>query len=177
MKTIKRKKIMSMVMALMVFFCSESILTHAASISQISESRPSYGVVINISSNSYLRVHPEPNLSSEEIAKLYNDDCVMIIGQSGNFYHVKYDKHGSKGYVYKDYVSYVDTTGYLVCAVDEGTLYMRSGAGTSYGELASIPKGTAFAYITQIWANGWYRGVYGNIVGYTSGEYTDYVAF
>ena len=101
----------------------------------------------------------------------------MIIGQSGNFYHVKYDKHGSKGYVYKDYVSYVDTTGYLVCAVDEGTLYMRSGAGTSYGELANIPKGTAFAYITQIWANGWYRGVYGNIVGYTSGEYTDYVAF
>ena len=177
MKTIKRKKIMSMVMALMVFFCSESILTHAASISQISESRPSYGVVINISSNSYLRVHPEPNLSSEEIAKLYNDDCVMIIGQSGHLYHVKYDKHGSKGYVYKDYVSYVDTTGYLVCAVDEGTLYMRSGAGTSYGELANIPKGTAFAYITQIWANGWYRGVYGNIVGYTSGEYTDYVAF
>ena len=177
MKTNKRKKIMSMVMALMVFFCSESILTHAAPISQISESRPTYGVVINIDSGSTLIVRSAASLSSSEKSRLNNDDCVMIIGQSGNFYHVKYDKHGSKGYVYKDYVSYVDTTGYLVCAVDEGTLYMRSGAGTSYGELANIPKGTAFAYITQIWANGWYRGVYGNIVGYTSGEYTDYVAF
>ena len=177
MKTNKCKKIMSMVMALMVFFCSESIITHAAPISQISESRPSYGAVINISSTSYLRVHSEPNLSSEEIGKLYNDECVMIIGQYGNFYYVKYDKYGSKGYVYKDYVTYYDSDGYLVSAVDYGTLNMRSGAGTSYEKLADIPMGTAFAYITQIWANGWYRGVYGNKIGYTSGEYTDYVAF
>ena len=177
MKTNKRKKIMSMVMALMVFFCSESIITHAAPISQISESRPTYGVVININSDSSLTVRSAASTSSSSLGKLYNDEVVMIIGQSGNFYHVKYDKYGSKGYVYKDYVSYVDTEGYLVSAVDDGTLYMRSGAGTSYGDLANIPKGTAFAYITQIWANGWYRGVYGNVIGYTSGEYTEYVAF
>ena len=177
MKMNKRKKIMSMALALMMFLCSESILTHAAPISEISESRPTYGVVININSDSYLTVRAGASVSSGEEGRLYNDECVMIRGQVGNFYHVKFNKDGAKGYVYKDYVSYVDTDGYLVCAVDSGTLYMRSGAGTSYEDIASIPKGTAFAYITQIWANGWYRGVYGNKVGYTSGEYTDYVAF
>lgn len=177
MKTNKRKKIMSMVMALMVFFCSESIITHAAPISQISESRPTYGVVINIDSNSSLTVRSAASTSATVLGSLYNDEVVMIIGQSGNFYHVKFNDAGEKGYVYKDYVSYVDRPGYLVSDVDYGTLNMRSGVGTSYEKLADIPKGTAFAYIIQITTNGWYRGVYGNVMGYTSGEYTKYVAF
>ena len=167
-----------MALVAIIILNTASILTlNAASISEVSVNKPTYGVVRNIDEGSYLTVRQGPSASTTKLGELYNNDAIMIIGASGNFYQVMYNVSGNLGYVSKTYVEYVDTTGYLVCNVDSGTLNMRSGVGSSYEVIASIPKGTAFGYVTQIATNGWYRGVYGNKMGYTTGAYTRYVQY
>ena len=94
----------------------------------------------------------------------------MIVERCSNgFYKVQYDANGHYGYVSSKYVREYDLD-YYCTANTSGTLNMRSGRGTSYGIVASIPSQKNFPVLLVI--GSWDYALYGNTDGYVSTQYT-----
>lgn len=60
------------------------------------------GYVYNVSSGG-LRVRTEPSTSSRVLGTLYSGNSVNIVGETGNWYKIKYNS--SYAYVHKDYIT------------------------------------------------------------------------
>lgn len=172
MKLNKLKKCMqtvtAMTMALLVGMLNV-VNVQAAGIEKASVSKPLYGMV-NLDDGN-LNVRQGATTSSAIIGSLKNYSYIMVVGQEGNFYRVQYDTAGNYGYVSKTYVILASSNYYLVSEVDSGTLNMRDNSTLSSSIRASIPKGTHFAY-RETYNEDWFNGVYGNVSGFTSEQYT-----
>ncbi len=154
----------------MVLLTANSLSVHAQSISDVSVSKPGYGIVTT-SDGSGVNVRNAPNLTSSQIIiSAPADSRLMIVGESGDFYKVQYDTNGHYGYVTKQYLTFIPMNYYLQANTSSSNLNMRESNSTSSAKIASIPKGTCFAYWVEL--TEWYRGVYGNAFGYTSKDYT-----
>lgn len=171
--TEKFKKFAAITLAgAMILLTANSMSVHAQTISDVSVSKPGYGVVTT-SDGSGVNVRWEANTDSNNIiVSIPNGTNVMIVGEEGDFYKVQYSKDGYYGYMTKEYVKFTSKSYYLKANTSSSPLNMRSGASTSASVLAKIPKGTGFAYVSGSASDGWYRGVYGNVTGYTSADYT-----
>lgn len=173
MKGIKKFIVLGMVAALII---GNIWTVSAASIGQVSKSRPVWGQVSGVDTGSSLNVRQTPDITAAIISSLPAYSFIMIVGEAGDFYEVQYNTAGNYGYVSKDYILFVGSNYYLVTNIDGGNLNMRSGAGTSYGISAKIPMNTSFAYVKD-YDDEWYQGIYGNVNGYTSKQYTKKVDF
>ena len=78
-----------------------------------------------------------PSTSYESLAKLNKGDKVEYISTSNSWTKAKYNNQ--TGYIYSKYISEIETKiKYVNCSA----LNVRSGAGTNYSIIKTIPNGT-----------------------------------
>ena len=100
-----------------------------------SQNTTAQGIVVNITS--YLNVRSNASTSSKVLGKVYKNDKVDIIGQTGSWYKINYK--GKTGYVSKDYVA-KGTTKIQPKAQQKAkkNLYDYYGAIKSVGKWSSV---------------------------------------
>lgn len=119
-----------------------------------------------------LRLRAEANTSSSILATVPKGTQVVVLENEVNGWY-KVDLNGTVGYMSADYLSVsvqadVDLgTGTL--NTDGASLNLRSGPGTGYKKVASIPADAVLS-ITGI-ENGWYKTSYNGKEGYVSSDY------
>ena len=115
-----------------------------------------------------LNVRRSANTSSEVISSLYKGSYVTLMWRSGDWWYVEFDD-GKYGYCHSDYIDTVSASAKLVKTAS-GNLNVRSGAGTSYSRIGSLPSGEV---VLVLWTSGdWSRVLYnGTKLGYVNSSY------
>ena len=142
------------------------------------------GKVVNV--QSALNVRNGASTSSRIIGSLSNGSNVTILGESGNWYKIKYGN--STGYVSKDYVktseessnsntgnnassssgeSSSNKSGKVVNV--HSSLNVRSGASANSSVIGSLANGSNVTIVGE--SGSWYKIKYGNTTGYVSKDY------
>lgn len=94
-------------------------------------------------------------------------EVVVLENQKDGWYKVDLD--GTVGYMSADYLSVTPSTYTGTLNTDGFSLNLRSGPGTNYSKVESIPSGAALI-ITGI-EDGWYQTSYNGVKGYVSSDY------
>ena len=115
-----------------------------------------------------LNVRSQASSGAPVVASLKKGSYITLISKSGSWWKVEYAK-GKYGYCHADYITIVQGTPVTVSTQSSG-LNVRSGAGTSYGKVATLYKGEAVLLLTT--SGGWSRVLYhGTKTGYVSAQY------
>lgn len=121
-----------------------------------------------------LNVRSGASTGAPAVAALHNGSYVTLISKSGSWWRVEY-ANGAYGYCHADYITAVPGSAATV-GTQSSALNVRSGAGTSYPKLGSLPKGQVVIVLST--ANGWSRILYhGTKTGYVSGQYLSAAAY
>ena len=106
---------------------------------------------------------------AEALALVGYGTTVAVTGKSGGWYQVRYD--GIDGYLSGEYLDLRTSglTGYGQVTAD--VLNLRSGAGTDYETVTSLPYG-AWVSVSGF-ENGWFYVDYDGVSGYVSGDYLE----
>lgn len=122
---------------------------------------------VNVTSG-WLNVRTAASASSAVAGKLGKGSFVTLISKSGDWWRVEY-ADGRYGYCHADYITPVAGTPATV-KTNSSNLNVRSGAGTSYAKVASLPKGKTVMVLSA--GGGWSRILYqGTKTGYVSSQY------
>lgn len=150
---------------LMMLLCAVFLLMAAPGAEAASHDSKAGAVT---TSGGQLNVRREASSGAAVVASLKKGSYVTLIGKSGSWWKVEYDKD-RYGYCHSDYITVVQGTPVTV-TTRSGSLNVRSGAGTSYPKTASLPKGETVLFLkTQ---GGWSRILYhGTKTGYVSAQY------
>ena len=152
------KKILAFVLAVVIAAGSFSVVADAASVGA--------GVVSVTSGN--LNVRSSPSSGGSILTVLSKGSYLTLSQKSGSWWRVEY-ANGKYGYCHANYINTVPATKAEV-ATGWGSLNVRSGAGTGYAKVESLPKGTDVMVLST--ANGWSRILYhGSRTGYVSSAY------
>ncbi|SHH52178.1 SH3 domain-containing protein [Sporobacter termitidis DSM 10068] len=120
-------------------------------------------------SSGALNVRSSAGTSGAILTKLYAGTYVTLITKTGSWWYVEYAP-SAYGYVSADYIKYVYGTYAVQVAASSGNLNVRSGAGTSYGVIGTIPSGRTVLVLSE--SGGWDRVLYnGTATGYVSTSY------
>ena len=118
--------------------------------------------------SSALNVRASASTGAAVVATVRKGSYITLLSRTGSWWQVEYG-NGLSGYCHGDYITIVEGTPVTV-ATRSGPLNVRSGAGTSYGKVASLAKGETVIRLTT--ANGWSRILYHGIkTGYVSAQY------
>lgn len=146
-----------------VLLCGSLSLTASAAGTQL------YG--IGFVNSTSLRLRSEPSTSSSILAVASSNECVVVIGQSGDWYHVNYNL--KEGYMHKSFLDVLTREnaelGYGV--VTGSGVNLRSGPGTGYRVVSTAAKG-AKCYIIGL-NSGWYKVIYGSNICYIRSDYLE----
>lgn len=121
-----------------------------------------------------LRLRSTPAAESDILATATNGTSVVVLEDTGTgWYKVNYNS--VEGYMSGEYLE-VSTSadadlGYGEVNADGSTLNMRTGAGTGFDTLASIPSGTVLKLAGV--KDGWYKVTYQGREGYVSSDYIE----
>lgn len=115
-----------------------------------------------------LRLREEANTDCTILATVSKGTNVTVLDNQPEGWY-KVDWNGTVGYMSADYLSVTVQAQTGTLNTDGSSLNLRSGPGTDYDKVASIP-GDAVLSITGI-ENGWYRTSYKGIDGYVSSDY------
>ena len=120
---------------------------------------------------SSLRLRSGPSTSSATLDYAYNDEVVILLEKTGNWYKVIYNLQ--TGYMHADYLDVTTREnaelGYG--RVNGSSVNIRSGPSTSNTSIAKGQLGDT-AYIIGI-NNQWFKIIYGDKVGYIRSDYLD----
>ena len=115
-----------------------------------------------------LNVRSSASTTAPAVAALHNGSYVTLISRSGSWWRVEYG-NGAYGYCHADYITTVAGNAATV-QTQSSALNVRSGAGTSYGKLGSLPRGQVVIVLSS--SGGWSRILYhGTKTGYVSAQY------
>lgn len=115
-----------------------------------------------------LNVRASASTGASVVASLRKGSHITLLSRSGSWWKVEYGK-GRQGYCHANYITIIEGTPVTV-ATQSAPLNVRSGAGTSYTKVASLPKGEVVIRLST--ANGWSRILYHGIkTGYVSAQY------
>ncbi len=174
-KILNVKNVIAMAMALLIVVGNHyTICAGTSSPTTVSVEKPGFGMVMLDSGT--LNVRKAASTSAEIITSLPNESFIMIVGRSGNFYKVQYDKYGNYGYVSMDFVEFWYEEYYLKVKNITGNLNMREIAEAGAEIVGSIPANTSFAHFYDV-GSSWYCGLYGNQVGSVSATYVDKLTY
>lgn len=126
---------------------------------------------IGFTTGSDLRLRQQPSTGSKILDVSPKNEVVVVIGKSGDWYHVIYNM--TEGYMHKNYVS-VQTTqnAELGYGKINGTdVNMRTGPGTNYSAVTQGNTGDK-VYILGI-SGGWYKVIFGEKICYVRSDYVD----
>ena len=120
---------------------------------------------------SSLRLRSGPSTSSATLDYAYDDEVVILLGKTGNWYKVVYNLQ--TGYMHADYldVSTRENAELGYGRVNGSNVNIRSGPGTSNASIAKAQVNDK-AYIIGI-NNQWFKIIYGDKVGYIRSDYMD----
>ncbi|MBZ9636854.1 C40 family peptidase [Clostridium sp. FP1] len=106
-----------------------------------------------ITASDFLSVRKTASLDSNVIVmgKKYPKEKVDIYGTQGEFYKIKYD--GEWGYIYKSYVSVVDTTSNKAEYVEDGQRYSTKTTGNDLVSYSNTFLGTPYIWGGEAPAN------------------------
>lgn len=135
------------------------------------------GIGVGIVRASSLNVRSGPGTGYSRVGSLPNGASVTVLSQSGGWYQIRYNS--LTGYVSGDYLSYTSNGASTPTQSPSGSigtgvvtasaLNMRSGPGTGYSRITTLPNGATVTVLAQ--SGGWYQVSYGGKTGYVSGEY------
>ena len=126
---------------------------------------------IGFTTGSDLRLRQQPSTGSKILDVSPKNEVVVIIGKSGDWYHVIYNL--TEGYMHKNYVSAQTTqNAELGYGKINGTdVNMRTGPGTNYSAVTQGNTGDK-VYILGI-SGGWYKVIFGEKICYVRSDYVD----
>lgn len=131
---------------------------------------------LKVTSSGKLRMRSGPGTSYSIITSLSPGTVVKNLGTSGSWYKVQ---HGDYvGYVSGDYVTPVSDTASSydgIKVTSNGRLNMRSGAGTSYSIVTTLPSGAVAKLIST--HSNWYKVTYNGYTGFVSADYCQLVDY
>lgn len=118
---------------------------------------------------SSLRLRSSPSTSSKTIDYAYDNEVVVLLGKSGEWYKVSYNLQ--TGYMHSRYLdaSAKENAELGYGRVTGNKVNVRSGPGTSYRSVSSASINDT-AYIIGI-NNQWFKVIYGDTVGYIRSDY------
>jgi len=164
-KTHIKKKLFSPAAALLL---SLSIATLSPAISAAAaHSLPAVGKSLTQSTG--LNIRQAATTASKSLGTLDPGAYIEVIGETGEFYQVRFSKDGSIGYCHKDYIRLVSQESGKV-VTQSGSLNLRSRSTTASTILAKLNKGTELP-VLEVQNNGWIKVVSGKTVGYVSSDY------
>lgn len=118
-----------------------------------------------------LRLRSSPSIVSDTLDIAPNNECVVVMGVSGDWYHVIYDLQ--EGYMHRDYLNVLTKEnaelGYG--RVTATRVNIRSGPGTSYKVIEGASK-DELCYIIGL-NEGWYKIIFGDSIGYMRSDYLE----
>ena len=126
---------------------------------------------IGFTTGSDLRLRQQPSTSSKILDVSPKNEVVVVIGKTGDWYHVIYNL--TEGYMHKNYVR-VQTTqnAELGYGKINGTeVNVRTGPGTNYTAVTQGNTGDK-VYILGI-SGGWYKVIFGEKICYVRSDYVD----
>lgn len=144
-----------------VLLCGSLCLNASAAGNQM------YGIgFVNTAS---LRLRSEPSTTSSILAVASANECVVVIGKTGDWYHVNYNL--KEGYMHKSFLDVLTREnaelGYGV--VTGSAVNLRSGPSTAYRIVSTASNG-AKCYIIGL-NSGWYKVIYGSNICYIRSDY------
>lgn len=114
-----------------------------------------------------LNVRSSASSSGSILTSLPKGSYVTLTSRSGSWWRVEYAA-GKYGWCHADYITALSSTISTVKA--NGSLNVRSGAGTSYAKVGSLPSGTTVVVLSS--SGGWSRILYsGTKTGWVSAQY------
>ncbi len=151
---------------------------------------PSTKIGIPNTGGSSLNMRSGPGTDYRKLASIPSNASLSIIGEENGWFKISYN--GSSGYVSSDYVTLTGATQSANTSVSANnaptppsvstsspragilntngsSLNMRSGPGTGYGKLASIPANVVLSITGE--ESGWYKTSYLGVIGYVSADY------
>lgn len=118
-----------------------------------------------------LRLRSKATTNSDTLDIAPDGECVVVIGISGNWYHVNYNLQ--EGYMHKDYLDVLTREnaelGYG--KITASRVNIRSGPSTAHRVIDGASNG-AKCYIIGL-NEGWYKVIYGNSIGYIRSDYVE----
>ena len=119
-------------------------------------------------SSAPLNVRTAPSSKASVTATLKKGSYVTLMARSGEWWRVEY-ANGKYGYCHADYITVTDGKPVAV-NTNSGSLNVRSGPGTGYGKIASLPKGKTVLRLST--SGDWSYILYnGTKTGYVSSRY------
>ena len=110
-----------------------------------------------------------PGNDYSSMGKIEKGETVTYLGTSGGWIKIEYNS--KTGYVYKDYISEVDSSSStnIKYVNTSAGLNVRKGPSTSYEKITTLANGTKVNVIST--SNGWAQITSGSITGYVSEQY------
>ena len=110
-----------------------------------------------------------PGNDYSSMGKIEKGETVTYLGTSGGWIKIEYNS--KTGYVYKDYISEVDSSSStnIKYVNTSAGLNVRKGPSTSYAKITTLANGTKVNVIST--NNGWAKITSGSITGYVSEQY------
>ena len=110
-----------------------------------------------------------PGNDYSSMGKIEKGETVTYLGTSGGWIKIEYNS--KTGYVYKDYISEVDSSSStnIKYVNTSAGLNVRKGPSTSYAKITTLANGTKVNVIST--SNGWAQITSGSITGYVSEQY------
>ena len=118
-----------------------------------------------------LRLRESASTASSTLATVPEGTEVSVLEAAQNGWY-KVEWNGKQGYMSADYLTVrVNPTELGTGTPNTGSDYlnMRSGPGTGYSKVGSIPPGTTLTITAE--ENGWYKTSYNGVTGYVSSAY------
>lgn len=116
-----------------------------------------------------LRLRAQADPGSAVVATAPQNDCVVILGKSGDWYHVNYNLQ--TGYMHSSYLSFSSAEnaelGYGI--VQGSGVNLRTAPSTAASVAAVTAQGSK-CYIIGV-NNGWYKVIYNGTTGYIRSDF------
>lgn len=116
-----------------------------------------------------LNIRQSATTASKSLGTLDPGAYIEIIGETSDFYKVRFTQEGAVGYCHKSYIDLVSQDSGLVTTAS-GPLNLRARSTTSSAILGKLNKGTELPVLAVL-DNGWVKVVSGKTVGYVSSDY------
>ena len=118
---------------------------------------------------SSLRLRSGPGTNTTTLAYANQNEIVIILGKTGQWYHVVYNL--KEGYMHENYldVSTVENAELGYGRVNYAKVNMRTGPGTNFGRIGQSSQGD-LAYVIGL-NNGWYKVIWNDSVCYIRSDY------
>lgn len=160
------RRILTLLLALSAFIGSFGITASAAGTTM-------HGIGFVTASS--LRLRAEANSSAAIVDTAPQNDCVVVISKSGEWYKVNYNLQ--EGYMHEDYlrVSAIENAELGYGKITGNSVNLRTGPSTSYSVAARSSNGDK-CYILGL-NNGWYKVIYKDKLAYIRSDFVSLTEF